>query len=122
MNELSHVGMAQCYFCGSDSTILLDRRLRNTLPRKVGVIDMEPCNDCKGHMELGVILMSISDDTTEEAMKERFPNPYRTGGWVVVTQDFIERAFSGDILSFALGRRFCFITDEAWDKIGLPRS
>jgi len=121
MNELSHVGMGQCYFCGSDSVVLLDRRLKKSLPRKVGVVDMEPCNDCKGHMKLGIVLISIADSTTNEQMKGRFPNPCRTGGWVVVTQDFVERIFSGEVKAFALGRRFSFITDEAWEMIGLPR-
>jgi hypothetical protein len=117
----SHVGMAQCFFCGEDSTILLDRRLRKTLPRQVGVVDMEPCNDCKGYMEVGIILISISDDTSKESMKGPIPNPYRTGAWAVVTPDYIERMFEDDYKDFALNHRFTFITDEAWDRLGLPR-
>jgi hypothetical protein len=71
-------------------------------------------------MEAGVILISISDDTTAEVMKEKIPNPYRTGGWVVVRQEYVERAFDGPSREFALKHRFMFIADEAWNMLGLP--
>ena len=131
--EKSYVGMTQCYFCLGDKDILLDRRLRNSLPRQVGVTDMSPCSECEDYMAQGIILISISDDTTEEDMKGEPimkhgrevgmspPNPYRTGGWCVVREEAVERIFSGDYLKFALAKRFCFIVDEAWDKLGLPR-
>lgn len=119
--DKSYVGMTNCFFCNEPSMILLDRRLKNTLPRNCGVVDMTPCSKCDGYMQQGVILISISDDTTKEDMKGPMPNPYRTGGWVVVTREYVERAFSGSMLDFALSNKFMFITDEAWDAIGLPR-
>jgi hypothetical protein len=119
--EKSHVGMAQCFFCGKDSTILLDRRLKKSLPMKVGVIDTKPCNDCAGYMKVGVILISIADDTSKESMEGPIPNPYRTGAWAVVTQDYVERIFEGSHKDSALNHRFAFITDEAWNQLGLPK-
>lgn len=119
--EKSHVGMAQCFYCGEDSTILLDRRLKKSLPKRVGVIDMEPCSKCASYMELGVILISIASDTSEESMKGPIPNPYRTGGWVVVTQDYVERVLDDHSKDFAIQRRFLFVADDAWDRLGLPR-
>ena len=119
--EKSHVGMFQCYFCGKDAGILLDRRLRDILPRQVGVVDMTPCNECEEFMKQGIILISISDDTTFEQMKEKIPNPYRTGSFVVVKESFLDALNEGDMKEFARKNRFMFITDSAWDKIGLPR-
>lgn len=119
--EKSYVGMTNCYFCGGGAEILIDRRMRNTLSRNMGVRSMEPCNECKGYMKQGVILMSISDDTTEEQMKGPMPNPYRTGGWVVIRDEAISKIFDEKFAAFALKYRFCFITDEAWDRMGIPR-
>jgi hypothetical protein len=74
-------------------------------------------------MEQGIILISISDDTKEEDMKGKIPNPYRTGGWCVVKQSFVERVMKPDdpMLDFMRRHRFAFITDQAWDFLGLPR-
>jgi hypothetical protein len=121
IQEKSYVGMAQCFFCNEDSVILLDRRLKNSLPMRVGVIDMTPCNKCADLMKKGIILISISNDTTEEQMQGPMPNPYRTGGWCVVTQDAVERAFDGKFREFAIEKRFLFINDEAWEHLGLPK-
>ena len=119
--EKSHVGLYQCYFCGEDIGVLLDRRLRKSLPMKAGVIDMEPCDKCKELMKQGIILLSISDKTTAEEMKGPIPNPHRTGGWVVIKQSAVEKLFTGEHLNFALKHRFAFITDEAWAALGLPK-
>jgi hypothetical protein len=142
--EKSHVGMSQCYFCGDDFQILLETRfeynkktgnpeLRKSLPRRVGVRDMEPCNKCKEYMKQGIILMSIKDDTTPEEMKGQAiyksgievgrtpPNPHRTGGWVVIKEEAYKRMFKGEAAEFGLKHRFMFIADEAWSAVGLPR-
>jgi len=123
MEDKSYVGMARCYFCGEPSTILLDRRLKDSLPHDAGVIDMQPCSKCAEYMKHGIILMSISDDTTEEQMKGPIPNPYRTGGWCVVKDEAVKRIFeeSSKILAFTLEHRFAFITDSAWNLLSLPR-
>ena len=130
--EKSHVGMSNCYFCGkAGATILLDRRLRPTLEREVGVIDMTPCSECSDYMKQGIIVMSIADDTTADEMKskeiEKYgrvvghspPNPYRTGGWAVVKQEAVERFADGEYLDFAIQKRFMFITSSAWNMLGL---
>jgi hypothetical protein len=131
--EKSHVGMYNCYFCGEEVGILLDKRLRNSLPQNVGPINAEPCDKCAGYMKQGIIVMSIADDTTAEDMegrevKNRFgrpkgklpPNPYRTGGWAVVKQEAVERMLEDNeaYLKFAVTKRFLFITSSAWNALG----
>lgn len=112
--EKSHVGMARCFYCNELAIILLDRRLRKTLTRDMGVIDYEPCGECKKLMSQGVILISVRDG-------EKSENPYRTGGWVVVTDEFITKLLKEDAASTILKRRWAFVPDSAWDGIGLPR-
>lgn len=130
--EKSYVGMSNCYFCGKPNQVLIDKRLRNTLTSNMGVIDMTPCSECDGHMRKGIIVISIADDTTAEEMKskkiEKYgkvvgslpPNPVRTGGWAVITQEYAERITEGQptYRKFALEKRFMFITSEAWNLLG----
>lgn len=119
--DKSYVGMNNCYFCGEPSEILIDRRMRNTLSRDMGVMNMNPCSKCKEYMQQGILLMSISDDTVDEDMQPPIPNPYKTGGWCIVKDEAVQRMVSESMFKFASRRRFIFITDEAWDKVGLPR-
>lgn len=122
MEELSHVGMTNCYFCGQGKDILLDKSLRKSLPRFVGVVDMEPCNECKGWMEKGVVIISISDNTTDEEMKNNPPTPYRTGGWTVLKDEAIEKMpIPKEMKEWALKHRFLYLTDAVWDHFGIPR-
>jgi hypothetical protein len=48
-------------------------------------------------------------------------NPYRTGGWCVVRDDFISRVIDSPLRETILEQRFCFVGDAAWDRMGLPR-
>ena len=77
--EKSYVGMGVCYFCGKPKEIILDRRIRNVLP-KTACYNQEPCDECKKLMKLGVIVISVRDG-------EKGPDPYRTGRWFVVKDE-----------------------------------
>ena len=116
----SHVKLYQCYFCGEDIGILLDRWLRDARLMKAGCIDLTPCEKCKEWMEKGILLMSISNNTTPEEIKGPLPNPLRTGGWTVVKDEELKPILSQSDYDFAKKYRFMFITDEAWQMIGLP--
>jgi hypothetical protein len=83
-------------------------------------------------MNQGIIVISIADDTTEEEMLgesiEKYgkkvgwrpPNPYRTGGWAVVKEEAVIEmtANNPSYQSFALEKRFMFITSSAWNMLG----
>lgn len=107
MLEKSHVGMATCFLCGEPKHILLDRRLRNTLPREA-CYDKEPCDKCKEWMKQGTILISIRDG------EEGKDNPYRTGGWVVIKAEKAKEMFKD-------APKVAFVGDKIWDMMGLPR-
>jgi hypothetical protein len=121
--DKSHVGMMQCYYCGEAYGIAIHTRMKKTLERQA-IYSTEPCDKCKRYMGLGVILISIRDSTTDEEMKPKGdspPNPYRTGWFAVVKDDFIKEAIKPEsMVDWALNYRFLFITDSAWSALGLP--
>lgn len=108
--------LTTCFFCGEASGVALLGRLKGDeeAPRQA-CIDKEPCQKCKDMMKQGVILISVRDGESGE-------NPFRTGGWVVVKNMFIERVFNPpELVADVLKKRVAFIPDEAWNLIGLPR-
>ena len=117
MEDKSYVGMSNCFFCNEAKEILLDRRLRNSLPRSA-VYNHEPCDKCKGYMQQGIILISVNEKLTKDMQ-----NPYRSGGWCVIKEEAIRRMLQpGDLLNDILKKRMAFVPDNAWDALGLPRA
>lgn len=166
MSEKSHVAVEQCFFCLKGAGVIMDKYLRNVLPRAVCLGPQSICSKCSDLMGQGVILIScldegehrkrecrdckhkwfspremanatpnISGEKTEQCPKcnsravnsgpvitSDKQNPYRTGGWVVVRSEFIERIINPEELRKSiLKNRFAFVPDNAWDIIGLPR-
>lgn len=129
--------LEQCFVCLKDVGVILFGKISNQKaaafnkaglptgreshndhesPRKV-CLNREPCDECKGHMEQGVILISV-----DESKSEDLQNPWRTGGWCVVTEAFIKRVFNPpELVKTVLEQRLAFMPDDAWDMIGLPR-
>ena len=114
--DLSHVGMFNCFYCGRPAGVLLDRSLRKTLPRNVGVLDRQPCSECKEFMEQGVICISVDASRTTDTK-----NPYRSGGWCVVKERGIQQMpFDDAIKESVLEQRVLFLEDMVWFSLGLP--
>jgi hypothetical protein len=104
-----------CYVCNEPKNMLL---LVGRLPGdaeapKHAVWDKEPCDKCKGYQQQGIILISVKDG-------EDGDNPYRTGGWVVMTEDAVRRVLVGDIVEDICKKRMAFVPDTVWDALGLP--
>jgi hypothetical protein len=84
----------------------------------IGVVDMEPCDKCKEYMKQGIIMVSIRDGDEEFNMQ----NPYRTGGWIVIKEEAVERmGLPPETSENILRTRFAFVPDTTWDMFGLPR-
>lgn len=97
-----------CYFCGKDKeVVLLGYNGGKEAPREA-YFDKEPCDKCLGHMEQGIICLSVKDDDPD----------YRTGGFVVVKDDALEKIFDSKSFKAAAETRSCLITDSAWEQIG----
>jgi hypothetical protein len=107
----------KCFFCNKDKGVaLLGAAYKGEAPRSM-VINHEPCDECKGYMEQGVILISCREPKT----KDDQVNPYRTGGWAVVRDALIKRAINDPkVRDDILRKRFAFIPNDAWSKLGLP--
>ncbi len=126
-------GMMNCYFCNEPKGVILHGRIQyksakalrdagidvpadGSAPRNL-IIDKEPCDKCQDFMKQGVVLISVK----EEGLKND-EEPFRTGGWVVVSEDFITRIIcEGDTRDSILRKRVAFVPDRAWEALGLPR-
>jgi hypothetical protein len=129
----------QCYYCNEASEVwLVGAHARQfteagikthdggAMPMSIGVMNTRPCPKCKGYMEQGVILISVKDDQgaviDTANIHGEIPNPYRTGGWVVIRDDAVRRMIKDEkVLADVLKRRMCFIPDAVWDYLQLPR-
>lgn len=106
-----------CFFCGKEQKeiILLGASYKGEAPMKTCLSKHEPCEQCQEYMEMGIILVSVRD--TEDRKEQQ--NPYRTGGWWVVRDEFVKRIFDKKTYEDASKSRFCFITHTAAESLGL---
>lgn len=125
MKNTLGVALTKCYYCNDDSDIIINRTLTESRAKQVEgmhgkVVDMRPCNACKAQMEKGIILITIDEEKSDRDWdRAEMPNPYRTGGFFVVTEDAVKRLFPESHLPFMLKYRWMFIEHEAAEKIGL---
>jgi len=117
------VGCALCYFCGEAKYILLDRRLRDSLPREA-CYDKEPCDACRKLMQQGVMFIEVVDGAGNGAGEGE---PERTGRLWVLRDAAVERwagEWSGpenepNPFTRALRQRVAFIPQSAARQLGL---
>jgi hypothetical protein len=107
-----------CFFCGKEKNeILLPGKLEGDVEAPKGVVwDKEPCQECDGYMQRGIILISVRDNPTDSDRE----NPHRTGGWCVVREEFISNNIDAETAEAILQKRVCFIEDKVWRVVGLP--
>ena len=129
--------LMQCFYCNEATTgiALLGKLPGDAEAPRQGVFNLTPCDDCKAKMAQGVLIMSCKDSDFKDANiveQGNLPNPYRTGGWVIVKDEAIQRIMPGLIdgddqakeryTNLILRRRWVFLGDSLWDAIGLPRN
>jgi len=148
------VALTKCWYCLKDDKIILpkqigNKRLNDQITEANGkVVDMDPCNECQEHMKRGVIMISVADDYDPVVDQKNWdsnsahiplerrtpfiPQPYRTGGWVLVTDEGFSRIFNDNAnesskeivaaaVEQALKNRWMMTPDTVWMRIGLPR-
>jgi len=124
--------MEQCFYCLKDVGVVLFGALKpkqREAFKKAGIGDggakapyrvtlsKAPCQECEEHMGKGIVLISVDESKSKDRA-----NPYHTGGWVVVTEDFIRRVFNSETLvENVRSQRVAFVSDDAWELLGLPR-
>jgi hypothetical protein len=126
MDELSHVGMTNCWVCGEGAEILLDTRLRKSLKQNMGSRPDIICSDCisKAEDNDAIWLMSIRDDETPPPSDDEIWNPYRTGGLILIKKEAIKRMFTAagvneSILESIDKNIYFYINDSHWKMFGL---
>lgn len=128
MSKEDKIGVAltkrACFICGQtfDAEIVINTKINKHEADKVkklhgevvGFLD-EPCDTCKGYMEKGIIVITIDLGKTEDPK-----NPYRTGGFFVVTEDYIKRLIDNDpeYLEEVLKRKFMFMNHPIAEQLG----
>ena len=106
-----------CFFClKPKKEVILAGYIKGDAEAPHSVVwDRNPCNTCAEYMCQGIIFISVKDGETED-------NPYRTGGWIVVTEDAMRRILIIPQFADVIARvRFAFVPDHVWDQIGFPR-
>jgi hypothetical protein len=113
--------LALCYLCQEETgDIILPGKLPDDAeaPRRA-VWTREPCDKCKGWMDQGCIFISVRDGEPDHV------NPYRTGGWVVLKTEAVERMREvvkpESLIDHILQARVAFLEDATWNALGLPR-
>jgi len=126
--------MSRCFYCGDFSEILLDKRLRNSLPRDCGVISMRPCTKCEEHMKQGIILVGFDESKTDfheverdridwrtddrNANRDFIPDVHRSGQFAVVKDEFVERNITPPALQAQILRmRWSFMPSAIMTQI-----
>ncbi len=105
------VGMANCFVCGEVKHLLLDRRMKKSLPRSA-CYDKEPCDKCKEVMEKGVFFIGVRDGESGD-------NPYRTGQIIGMKEEAVKKMLNEPALSDVLKKRICFVEEKVLKQIGL---
>lgn len=105
-----------CFFCNQPKNeLILAGRLRDDAEAPKSMVwDKEPCDKCKEYMKQGIILVSVDEKKSQGDME----NPWRTGGWWVVSEDYIERVF-GTAAPEILKKRAAFIEHSTAEALGL---
>jgi hypothetical protein len=73
------------------------------------------CPKCQDFMKKGVVLISVKSGDTDKK------DPYRTGRLCVVKDEAIKRIFPEHLRTDVLARRVCYVADDMWDLMGLPK-
>lgn len=107
-----------CFFCQKPKNeVVLVGRLKDDkeAPRNA-VWNNEPCDECRDLMNRGIVCISVDADKSND-----HSNPWRSGGWCVLTEKAFGEIFHGEVVTEAVKKRAAFIEDSAWDMVGLPR-
>ena len=98
--------MQVCFICLEPKGILLNRRLKETLEDKM-ITDMEPCDKCKEHMKLGIILVRANGNENQF-----------NGAYVVVKEEAVRKVFKRwEHLDSVIDKRIAILEDKVFDNL-----
>lgn len=102
-----------CFYCGEskNEVALLGRinRADDEAPMHA-LLDYEPCDKCKALMNQGITLIEVSQQPEVDNQPPIAQNLYPTGGWHVVTENFIRNNMQPpELVDNILKKRKAFI-------------
>lgn len=95
--------MVCCPVCGKEDSIALLGKLKGDVEAPRNIPNNQPCDDCEGYMEQGIILIQVKDDDPE----------YRLGGFIVIKEEAASKAFPDADLS----KRVLLVADSIWKHL-----
>jgi len=126
MEELSHVGMTNCWICGEGAEIVINKQLRKTLNMNLGSAPDIICSDCeaKSKDNDGIWVISIKDGDEPSSDNELW-NPYRTGGLILLKKEALRNAFEAWKVSEKMVKLidkhiYFYLSNAQWEALGLP--
>jgi hypothetical protein len=106
----------RCFFCGAakNEVALMGRLPGDAEAPHNAVIDNAPCDQCKVHMEQGIMLIGVVGNSDPNSGR-------RTGMMVVVKEEMIKRVINNaELLAQTLAQRMAFVPEDVWGTLGLP--
>jgi hypothetical protein len=106
--------VVRCFLCGEAYGVALLGRLPDggEAPCEA-VYERTPCDKCQVYMRQGIIIIQTRNGETGD-------NPYRLGGFAVLTEAAVRRIVRPEeLLAHILQTRVAFIDDETWQALGL---
>jgi RNA polymerase subunit RPABC4/transcription elongation factor Spt4 len=115
-----------CPVCAKefDGPIVMNNLLTSEMAKKVKEIHgrsigfkEEPCDECKGHMEKGIVIIGIDPERSEDMR-----NPWRTGAFVVVKDEFFERQkefIDNELIDSVIQKRVTFMDHNSMVEFGM---
>lgn len=111
--------MPVCFWCGEDrGEIALLGRIRTAenndveAPKRM-VLDYEPCEKCKAHMEQGFTVMEATSGPNDATNMPFQPGVFPTGRWLVLRQEAKKLVFP----EIEDGDAKCFVGHELYEKL-----
>lgn len=107
-----------CFWCGgyTNELALLGRNRGKKAPRQM-VLGYEPCDKCKSQFAQGVQIMECSTRPLTEGQPEIQQGVYPTGRMVVVTLDFVNRAFDAAMARVCCEKRKAFMDVQTFQTL-----
>lgn len=85
-----------CFFCGNErgDIALLGKLPDDKEAPKYIILDYEPCDSCRSHMEQGITCIEVTDKITFNGQPTIDNTHYPTGRWCVITEEAAQRIFT----------------------------
>lgn len=103
------VAMSLCGYCGEPVGVALGGKDVDKIGEKGAVFSGEPCDTCKHNMEIGIMIVEVQNG------QEGVSNPYRTGRYIVITEEYFRRIFK--VAKKDKASRFFYMEQSLFEKV-----